>query len=172
MSADGRVRVGIILTSTIVAVAVLAGVVLSMPGPVRQPLPFNHALHIEDVGAACSDCHIYVETGMRATIPNLQVCSDCHEEAIGESADEAWLTEQISSDTPIPWQKLYHVPDHVFFSHRRHTAVAQIECQTCHGPMAERTSPPNRPLVNLSMDFCMSCHRQSGASNDCISCHR
>jgi len=155
-----------------VAIVAVAGVVLSFPGAVHQPLPFNHLLHIEEVGAACTDCHTYVETGMRATIPNIQICSDCHEEALGESAEEAWLTEQIASQTPIAWQKLYRVPAHVFFSHRRHTVAAELECEACHGPMSQRDSPPTRPLVDLSMDFCMDCHRESGASNDCISCHR
>lgn len=172
MSGSGAARPAAVAAIVVAVLLVAAGVVLSMPTPIRQPLQFDHALHVEEVGAECTDCHLYVETGMRATIPGVTVCADCHEEALTESEQEAWLVEQIEAERPIPWRKLTHVPDHVFFSHRRHTAVAGIDCSECHGDMAARTEPPSRPLVSISMNGCMECHQRNGASNDCISCHR
>lgn len=172
MSSSGSARPAALLAIGVVLVLVVVGVVFSMPRPIRQPLAFNHSLHINDVGAECTDCHLYVETTMHATIPNITVCADCHEEALTDSPQEAWLVEQIQSGTRIPWRKLYRLPDHVFFSHRRHTAVGEVECTTCHGDMSARTEPPGRPLVPLSMDRCITCHEKVGASNDCISCHR
>lgn len=172
MSSRGSVSPAVLIGLGAVVVLTVAGVVFSLPRPIHQPLAFNHLLHTEEVGAECSDCHLYVETAMRATIPNVAVCADCHDEAMGESETEAWLVEQIGSGTSIPWRKLYRVPDHVFFSHRRHTAVAGVECADCHGDMGSRTEPPTRPLVSISMNRCMQCHEQTGVSNDCIACHR
>jgi len=157
----------------LIIVAAATGVVLSTTFPAAtQPLAFNHVLHIEDVGAECTDCHLYALNGERATIPNLQTCADCHFEPIGESEDEARLVAYLEAEDPIPWQKVYWVPDHVYFSHRRHTSAAEIECASCHGAVGERTEPLTRPLVSMTMTKCMECHDRSGASNDCIVCHR
>jgi hypothetical protein len=35
---------------------------------------------------------------------------------------------------PIPWERIYKVPDHARFPHMRHVN-AEIECQECHGPV-------------------------------------
>lgn len=179
--ADGRskgrgvasVRPVYLVALVMIVVAGVAGVVWSITAPpVTQPIAFNHFLHVEDLGADCTDCHLYAVSGMRATIPNLQTCADCHDEPIGESPQEARLIGYVEAKEPIPWRKVYWVPEHVFFSHRRHTAVAEIACETCHGPIRDRVAPLSRPLVPISMEGCMECHAQSGVTNDCIVCHR
>ncbi|MEJ2086119.1 MAG: cytochrome c3 family protein [Acidobacteriota bacterium] len=139
---------------------------------IEQPIAFNHRLHIEDVGLECTDCHLYAETGVRATIPNIEVCADCHAEAQSDSPEEARLVEYIQSESLVPWRKIYRVPQHVYFSHRRHTSLGEIPCQTCHGQMESRETPVTRAEVAVTMDFCMTCHEQAGASNDCQFCHR
>lgn len=156
------------------AAAVAAGAVALGLGrsAARQPIAFNHRLHAEELGMECVDCHLHAVGGERATIPNVAVCIDCHEEAQTESPEEARLVERIASGEPIPWLRVYWVPSDVYFSHRRHTAVAGIECSTCHGPVAELERPLTRPLIDLTMDDCIDCHRESGVTNDCISCHR
>lgn len=166
-------RPAVILAVAVIAVATLGGLAFALrERSVRQPIAFNHRLHIEDVGAECTDCHLYATTGARATIPNIEVCVDCHEEAQTESADEARLVEHVQTGTPVPWLKVTWVPDHVYFSHRRHTAIAGIECETCHGAMAERVLPVDRPAVPLTMDRCIECHEDEGAATDCLLCHR
>ncbi len=155
-------------------VAVIGGGawLFSALGAVEQPIAFNHLLHIEDVGAECTDCHAYARSGVRATIPNIEVCGSCHEEVSSGSPEEARLLEYIQSETPIPWKKVYTVPDHVYFSHRRHTAAGGIECEVCHGAVALSEKPVVRASVPPTMDQCMDCHQESGTSNDCIWCHR
>ncbi len=167
-------RLSVVLAGVLgLLVLVTGGVALAwVYRPLSQPLAFNHRLHIEDAGMECTDCHLYVLTGSRATIPNIEVCVDCHEETSTESATEARLVEHVQAKTLIPWQKVNRVPDHVLFSHRRHAAIGKIECATCHGAVAERSTPVSRPAVDLSMDACQECHRQSGVSNDCLLCHR
>ena len=155
-----------------VAVPVAAGLLfLDSFREVEQPIAFSHLLHIDAVGLECTDCHLFAETGVRATIPNLETCSSCHEDASG-SEDIDRLLALAEAGTPIPWQKVYWVPDHVYFSHRRHTAMAEIACDVCHGDAGTREQPFSRPLVALTMDQCMDCHYETGASNDCIACHR
>ncbi|KAB2968983.1 MAG: cytochrome c3 family protein [Thermoanaerobaculia bacterium] len=151
----------------------VAGITVAMAGrPAPQPLAFNHRLHIQNVGLSCADCHRHASSGARATIPNVAVCGDCHSEAIGESPEEAKLVTHVQEGRPIPWRQVYWLPEHVFFSHRRHTAVAGLACETCHGAVAERELPLTGPLVPLSMNACMACHATAGVSNDCIRCHR
>jgi hypothetical protein len=140
--------------------------------PVHQPIAFNHSKHVQDLGLVCTTCHLYAETGPRATIPNIEVCEMCHAQPLTESPEEAVLIEHIQSGEPIRWLKVYRVPAHVYFSHRRHTSVAKIACETCHGAIGERVAPVSRPLVKITMNRCLDCHQSEGASSDCIACHR
>ena len=163
-----RIAAGLLVLAVVGAVG--AGIALARR-PLSQPIAFNHQLHVEELGSDCTDCHRHALSGARATIPNLEVCADCHEEAQTESPEEARLVELIQTAEPIPWVKVTTVPDHVYFSHRRHAAIAAIECETCHGEVGKRTDPVVRPAVAMTMDHCMDCHERSGASNDCIWCH-
>lgn len=79
---------------------------------------------------------------------------------------------------PVPWVKVYNVPDFVYFDHRAHVGVG-VTCQQCHG--AVETMERVRQVGDLSMGWCVNCHRtanQDGingvrvnASIDCVTCH-
>lgn len=168
-----RSTAGILLLIVVLALTVAAAVtVAKIRHPPEQPIAFNHVLHLEDVGLECTDCHRYADSGTHATIPNIAVCGDCHSDPIGDSAEEKKVVKYVTDQTPIPWFKLYWVPDHVFFSHRRHTHVAEIECEACHGAVAKQTRPMTVALKRLRMRDCLACHSEMGVSNDCILCHR
>ncbi len=77
----------------------------------------------------------------------------------------------LSVEEEIPWKRLYRVPPDVYFSHRRHVVLGEIECQTCHGDIGKSSMPPSRPL-KISMKKCLKCHERRNVNNDCISCHR
>jgi hypothetical protein len=138
---------------------------------VVQPILFNHSVHIEN-GLDCTDCHHGAESSRRATIPLIEVCADCHEEAMGESKAEALVVASVVESKPIRWRRVGLLPDHVYFSHRRHTKAAEIECTTCHGEMAALTEPPRRALLVETMDDCMLCHKDRDVTEDCNACHR
>ena len=166
-----RISISILLLGAVILMA--AGVVfLVTPPSISQPLAFSHQIHVEESGLECTDCHLYALSGVRATIPNTPVCADCHSEPSSESETELRLLEYVEAEELIPWQKVYWVPDHVFFSHRRHAGVAAIECETCHGSMADRVEPVSHRNVPITMGLCIECHEEMGASNDCILCHR
>ena len=139
----------------------------------KQPIKYNHKLHVQENDMECVDCHRYARTHARATIPNIEVCGDCHaDEPTSDSPEEAKLITYVTEGRKIPWAKIYRVPSHVYFSHRRHTTIAQIDCATCHGNVEEMTTPLTRPLTKISMKRCLECHERNRVDNDCTRCHR
>ena len=138
---------------------------------VSQPIDYSHKAHIEK-GLTCEVCHQSVETAAAATLPTNETCLMCHQGAITDSPEEEKVRQYAEKGEQIPWQRVYMVPDHVFFSHRRHVKAGQIACEECHGSIAKLTSALTYPLVNQSMDWCLGCHRTRGATTDCIHCHR
>ena len=168
------------MSPTRIALAALVVLLLAFGGaivwatlrPIEQPIAFNHHKHVSELEMECVDCHVYAVNGVRATIPNIEVCGDCHDEALTDSPEETHLVEYVTAEERVPWRKIYRVPQHVYFSHRRHTKLGEIDCTVCHGAIGERTEPVTRPLISITMDRCIRCHRESGVSNDCLLCHR
>ena len=141
---------------------------------VRQPIAYSHFVHThEKQQLPCKACHRGVESKYSATIPTVKICSNCHLEPKGKTEKELnMIKTYIEPERPIVWRRLFAVPDYVFFSHRLHVVRGKIDCQTCHGPMDLRRSPPSRPLRVLTMNDCMDCHRRRHVSVDCNICHR
>ena len=54
------------------------------------------------------------------------------------------------------------------FNHAPHIR-AGVECATCHGDVARQTVAGRN--VDLTMGFCVKCHKTRHASNDCLTCH-
>jgi len=136
-----------------------------------QPIAYNHYVHFNDLGLDCTDCHLGVEKKIHATLPSLDICESCHEEMNGESPAEALVVEAVTNNEPIPWNRIYALPDHVFFSHRRHVKSGKIACKVCHGEVENLRTPTSRQIVPISMGRCMKCHDNKSISNDCITCH-
>jgi len=143
-----------------------------------QPFVYPHQIHVTQEGMSCTECHPGAETADHATIPPAELCADCHDEAIGESAEEARLVEWLASGEPIRWQRVTRVADHVHFSHRRHVLAGRILCETCHGEVKDLMEPITRPFTDfqgeIGMERCIACHRASGnlrATVDCVLCH-
>ncbi|UCE05119.1 MAG: cytochrome c3 family protein [bacterium] len=139
---------------------------------IKQPLQYNHKKHVEDAGLGCPDCHQYVENLAAAGMPRTSTCLECHAEALTEGTEEQKFLELAANGNEIRWQPVYKMPADVYFSHQRHVTIAEIECETCHGNIAELTTPPKRPAVKLSMKYCMKCHEEMKADNDCLACHK
>ncbi|MFQ6616199.1 MAG: cytochrome c3 family protein [Fidelibacterota bacterium] len=167
-------RPGFILLA-IVLFAFLAISILALnrrPPPIEQPLAFNHLIHAGEQDLECTFCHRQVENHARATLPPVDACRECHEEAITETPLEEKLLAFTTENREIPWNAIYDVPDHVYFSHRRHVTLGSVPCETCHGQVPSLSEPPPRPLVSITMEFCMDCHEEHQVTNDCLACHR
>ena len=144
----------------------------SYPDNIKQPISYNHKIHIEAAELSCIDCHIYYEEYASASIPNIEICGECHsDEPISNSYEEVKLLEFINDERLIHWRQIYNVPDHVYFSHRRHVVLGEIECNECHGNVAELITPIDKQDFEMTMDFCMDCHKEHNVTNDCLTCH-
>lgn len=177
-------------------VAALGAWLLTSESAVVQPIAFPHKTHLElkEQRLVCKSCHEGVETKVSAGRPSAKKCLSCHS---GEtkSAEEKKLQALVATGREIPWQRVWRLPPHVFFSHQTHVALVQVKCQTCHGPMETLSRPPARALKTLTMNDCIGCHDQwqwpreaAGAtasesdmekaattrrvSTDCNACHR
>lgn len=166
----------------------IAGIVVRGK-PVRQPVEYNHSLHIENE-MVCVDCHKYVETQARATIPNIETCAECHDPeeplidpeiaetdeerkiAEGKALREKKLLEYIEKDEQIPWAKVYRVPDFVCFSHQRHVTLGKLDCIECHSDMTKQVKPLSKELIPIKMKRCIACHKEKQVNHDCATCHR
>ncbi len=162
-----------------------------LAGP-EQPIEFSHKVHAGsaqdgDLGIPCLYCHGPAERSQHATIPAVSLCMGCHTHVAegrtqGSAEEIAKLREYYANGESIPWIRIHNLPEHVQFKHFRHVQ-AGVDCQTCHGPVQEmnrvyltpdtvlRPSSAYLPAAKLEMGWCMDCHLNRGASDDCSVCH-
>jgi hypothetical protein len=135
----------------------------------EQPIPFPHKTHIAKK-AVCTDCHESVEKGPIAGIPSVKTCMICHSQIATDKPLIKQVTAYSDKGIEIPWQRVYGFTReaHVRFNHAPHIR-ASVECSTCHGDLASQTVAERS--VDHNMGFCVSCHKQKNASNDCLTCH-
>jgi hypothetical protein len=152
------------------------------PGP-RQPIPFSHRHHAGEYQIACLYCHSGTDRSRAAGVPSVELCMGCHAQ-FAKEFDELEgiriLKQHWQDRRPIEWEQIHRVPEHVKFRHNRHVA-AGVACQTCHGPveaMDKLSLTPDTkwwfyglPTAKLEMGWCIKCHRENGASEDCLTCH-
>lgn len=138
---------------------------------IRQPLQFSHRAHVGS-GLACEFCHESVASSTFAGMPPTDTCATCHAAPMSDSPEEAKVRAYADKGEEIPWRRVYRLPGHTYFSHRRHVTLAGLDCRECHGDVADDTVPQSRPAVPLNMATCMACHEQRAASTDCNACHR
>lgn len=172
MGEAGRSLLLGLIPLAILVVALTLVLAVNRSPAVPQPIAFNHRLHIEDEDLDCDFCHEYVRVGAHAGLPDAEICAECHDTPQGDSEEAARVTALIEQGEPLRFNKLFSLPDHVFYTHRRHVAIGELECLQCHGSIAETERPPERPLVSMSMESCMDCHREQGETLDCNACHR
>jgi cytochrome c553 len=141
-------------------------------GAVVQPIAFSHKKHVQELEIGCKECHQYYETSQHSGLPTLTTCKGCHEEPLTDKPEERKIQTLAGEGQDDVFRKLFRLPDHSYYSHRRHVTVAGIACETCHGGIAHTTDPPEAPLVRITMGFCLDCHQRSGVSSDCTRCHR
>jgi hypothetical protein len=140
----------------------------SRPTPV-QPIAFPHKTHIAKQ-AMCTDCHESVEKGPIAGIPSVKTCMICHSQIATDRPLIKEVAAYSEKGVEIPWKRVYGFPHeaHVRFNHAPHIR-ANVDCKTCHGDLANQTVAERS--VDHNMGFCVTCHREKKAPNDCLTCH-
>ena len=155
-------RVGLLgMALLVVGLIILWRALTNYPGGLNealdQPVPFSHKHHVGDDGIDCRYCHSAVESSAFAGIPPLSTCMTCHSQLYTNQAALAPLVDAFQSGIPLHWQRLYKLPDFVYFNHSIHIAKG-VGCTTCHGridlmPLTARETP-------LTMQWCLACHRR------------
>ncbi len=122
----------------------------------EQPVPFDHRHHVRDDHIDCRYCHWTVERSPSAGLPASETCMNCHSQVFNDSPLLAPVRESVETGRPIPWQRVYKLPDFVFFDHSVHVAKG-VGCETCHGRVD--LMPRVAQDVSLTMGWCLQCHR-------------
>jgi mono/diheme cytochrome c family protein len=172
----------------------MAKPVVTVPGAPRQPIFFSHLIHAGSFQIPCQYCHSEAARSEYAGLPSIERCMGCHR-IIGaqDNPEIAKLHRYWNQREPIPWVRVFKVPEFTYFPHKPHVR-ADVACQTCHGPIEQMRvvgaetgpsvpndllnlvglRPPARPL---SMGWCIDCHRKENlkpdvrAPLDCVACH-
>jgi hypothetical protein len=177
----------------------------------EQPIAFSHRQHAGDMQISCLFCHYAAESSRHAGFPSASSCMACHrfvtapQKALVQELLEArrakrapqpvvspelqklydtlGLDSKLEPDPgkkpeAIQWVKVHNLPSFTCFDHRSHTK-AGVTCQRCHGPV--ETMERVRQVEDLSMGWCINCHREIGrtgvagtavqSSTDCAACH-
>jgi len=161
--------------------------------PSAQPIAFPHNTHVQTYKIDCQYCHADARRSEYAGLPSVERCMGCHKIVAADRPEIKKLAEYAGKQQPIPWTRVFKVPEFTYFPHKAHVG-AKVACQTCHGEVEKMTTVaastgPNltNDMLNLvgfkpaapplTMGWCVQCHRQSNATQhtqaplDCVTCH-
>lgn len=152
------------------SLAILLLLVGTVGATAEQPLDFSHKAHIEKAKMRCVDCHSGSASRDIAGIPSIRKCMLCHQFIGGDLPEIQRLTEYWDRKHEVPWVRVYGFKNDaaVQFRHAPH-ARAKIACAECHGDVASMRVAVK--AVSHTMGSCIACHRQTKASDDCLTCH-
>jgi mono/diheme cytochrome c family protein len=163
-------------------------------GAPAQPIFFSHVIHAGSFQIPCLHCHADARRSEYAGLPSVERCMGCHK-IIGaqDNPEIAKIHEYWRRREPIPWVRVFKVPEFTYFPHKPHVQ-AGVACQSCHGPIermrvvgAHTGRTLSNDLLNLiglkpdppplTMGWCIECHRAENARRgaraplDCVACH-
>jgi hypothetical protein len=194
---NGKAGVGVL---GVVLLAVLIAIALStwsrQPANARpsdQPINFPHNVHVQQYKIDCQYCHTDARRSEYAGLPSVTRCMGCHKITAADKPEIKKLAEYATKGEPIPWVRVYKIPEFTYFPHKAHVRVG-LRCQECHGKVEEMTTvaaTTGPSLVHdalsvvglrknsppLTMGWCIDCHREQNRTNgmhaplDCVTCH-
>ena len=144
-------------------------------GP-EQPIFFSHVIHAGSYQIACQYCHAGARRSSAAGLPSVERCMGCHKIVAADGNPEVKkLHGYWERQEPIPWVRIFKVPEHAQFVHKPHVQ-AGVQCQTCHGrieAMERVHAETGQHILNdlqnlalmpaaprkLTMGWCVECHR-------------
>ena len=137
-------------------------------GP-KQPISFSHRVHAGVKAINCRFCHPNVERSEHAGLPEMEKCFFCHKYIIPSHPEIMKEKEYFDTGRPVPWVRIFYVPDFVKFRHQPHLLWGKLDCTDCHGQV-ERMDRLQKK--KFKMKFCIDCHKLKKAQVDCwLACH-
>jgi Cytochrome c7 and related cytochrome c len=134
----------------------------------EQPIDFSHRDHIRGDQLECDLCHSGARRSPFAGIAPIERCMGCHQYVLTPNPEITKLRRAWDAGKTVEWVKVYALPAFVRFNHQAH-AVAGLNCDICHGDIGSMNRVER--VADLTMGWCVSCHRNRHASIDCLSCH-
>jgi len=137
----------------------------------EQPINFSHKIHAGEFEIPCMYCHTQARRSISAGVPSVNKCVGCHNEVATDRPQIRKVINYFENKEPIPWIKVHDLPDFVYFPHKRHVQ-ADVECQTCHGPV--ETMEKVSRMAPVKMGECLACHKENEVEHglDCWTCHK
>lgn len=121
-----------------------------------QPVPFQHTIHVQQLGLDCRYCHSYVEVSSHSNVPNTQTCMNCHTQIKAYSPKLQPVRDSWASGKPVEWTRIHRLPDYAYFNHSAHVNRG-VSCVSCHGQINQMDVVwEEKPL---GMAWCLECHR-------------
>ncbi len=148
-----------------------------LKGPV-QPVFYRHDIHVTQYEMDCRYCHFAAEISSSPGLPTMSTCMGCHLLAGAGNPEVEKMKAAVAEQRPIEWVEVHELSSFVRFPHHRHVNSEKgvfeglepdQKCLECHGPVNEM--PRVYKYATLKMGWCLDCHRESGASQDCTVCH-
>ncbi|MEM6393620.1 MAG: cytochrome c3 family protein [Planctomycetota bacterium] len=138
----------------------------------EQPVPYSHAVHVGQLGLDCRHCHTTVDKAGFAAIPPTETCISCHAPGTDPNGEPtafmgikqnsqklAAVHESYWTGKPIPWVKVHSIADYAYFNHAAHINKG-VGCYSCHGRVDQMGEEGVWQVHNLSMGWCLDCHRE------------
>jgi hypothetical protein len=138
-------------------------------GGAAGDVPFDHTIHAGKYGIPCLDCHVYADKSPVAGLPSGRKCMGCHKFVDKEKPAVQALAAHVEAGEPLRWQRVFSIPDFVYFSHRMHVR-ANVACADCHGDVAAMKTVAQARA--FTMGRCLGCHKERNATHDCLGCHK
>lgn len=144
-----------------------------------QPVPYSHAIHVGKLGMDCRACHNTVEDAAFAAIPPTEMCITCHAPSKDPDGVDTGMPgiRQNSLDLRPVWasyytgkavryKKVHDLADYAYFNHSAHVNKG-VACVSCHGRVDKMGGAGTDDSIagvfqaqNLSMGWCLECHRE------------
>ena len=123
-----------------------------------QPVPFQHSLHVSQLGMDCRYCHSFVEVSSHSNVPTTQTCMNCHTAIKSNSPKLQPIRDSWATGQPVEWVRIHRVPDYAYFNHSAHVNRG-VSCVNCHGQINHMEVVwQDQPQ---GMAWCLNCHRNS-----------
>jgi len=166
--AQTRVLAGAITAAIVIGAVAVRWSIAEAPYAPEQPIDFHHRDHLLTDGLNCELCHSGVRRSAFAGMPPVERCIGCHKFVLPQNGEVAKLRRFYDAGKAIPWVKVYSLPRFVQFNHEAHV-LAKVACETCHGNVAAMDRVAR--VTPLTMGWCVQCHRETHAPDDCLTCH-
>ena len=123
-----------------------------------QPVPYDHKLHVGQLGMDCRYCHSFVENSGHANVPTASTCWNCHQNVKTDSPKLEPIRKAIDKNyenydgKPVEWVRIHRSPDYVYFDHSAHVNRG-VSCASCHGDVGEMVVVHHQESHSMSLSL-------------------